>query len=88
MKSLNNVLKERAETHGDFEEGAEVYLQLAKLSSVNSSLDATQIYGMTGIMMKLTRISVGNPNEIDHWRDIAGYATLVADAMEKKANGN
>jgi hypothetical protein len=29
------------------------------------------------ILHKIARIVNGNPNETDHWHDIAGYATLV-----------
>ena len=29
------------------------------------------------IAQKIARILNGNPNEPDHWHDIAGYATLV-----------
>ena len=28
------------------------------------------------ISTKLARIASGNPNELDHWKDIAGYADL------------
>ena len=87
MKSLDNVLKERQETHGNFEIGGKVYCNLLEQLTTNKALNATQLYGITGITLKLTRIAVGNANEVDHWRDIAGYATLVANAMEK-ANGN
>jgi len=33
------------------------------------------------IATKLSRIVNGNPNKIDNWDDIAGYATLVADRL-------
>jgi len=35
------------------------------------------------ILNKLARI-LGDPNNIDSWQDIAGYATLVVDSLEKK----
>ena len=35
------------------------------------------------IFHKLARIGCGNNREIDHWRDIAGYATLVENELEK-----
>lgn len=34
------------------------------------------------IVCKLMRI-FGSPDNPDHWRDIAGYATLVANDLEK-----
>ena len=34
------------------------------------------------IAHKIGRILAGDPNHIDHWLDIAGYATLVAKELE------
>ena len=34
------------------------------------------------IVNKLARIYNGDPNYSDSWRDIAGYATLVADRLD------
>ena len=38
------------------------------------------------ICSKIARICVGNNNEIDHWRDIAGYALLVVRELEREYN--
>lgn len=35
------------------------------------------------ITVKIARLVTGNINHLDSWRDIAGYATLVADRLEK-----
>ena len=35
------------------------------------------------ILNKLARI-LGDPKHLDSWRDIAGYATLVVNYLEKK----
>jgi hypothetical protein len=37
------------------------------------------------IMHKVGRIINGNPDKIDTWSDVAGYATLVADRLEGNA---
>jgi hypothetical protein len=34
----------------------------------------------------LARIASGNPEHIDHWDDIAGYATLAANYLREKQN--
>ena len=34
------------------------------------------------IVTKIARIVNGSPDKVDHWVDIAGYATLVADRLE------
>jgi len=36
------------------------------------------------ICTKIARIVNGDPNHIDSWRDVAGYAQLVADRLEGK----
>jgi hypothetical protein len=33
------------------------------------------------IVMKISRILTGDPNHADHWADIAGYATLIANEL-------
>jgi hypothetical protein len=33
------------------------------------------------IAHKMGRIATGNPNIKDHWADIAGYATLIANLL-------
>lgn len=40
-------------------------------------------YNWVIILNKLVRI-LGDPYKIDSWRDIAGYATLVVDYIEKR----
>lgn len=40
-------------------------------------------YNWIIILNKLLRI-LGDPKHIDSWRDIAGYATLVVDYLEKE----
>jgi hypothetical protein len=37
------------------------------------------------IVHKIGRIVNGNPDVTDHWVDIAGYATLIADRLEGRA---
>ena len=39
-------------------------------------LSPGQIEALEMIAVKMSRIICGNPNEPDHWDDIAGYATL------------
>ena len=39
---------------------------------------------LTMICNKISRIVNGNPNHLDSWKDIAGYAQLVADRLEGK----
>lgn len=34
------------------------------------------------IVHKIARIVNGNPDKVDSWQDIAGYATLIADRLQ------
>jgi len=37
---------------------------------------------------KIARIIAGDPYHSDHWRDIAGYATLIQNILEKEGQHN
>jgi hypothetical protein len=45
-------------------------------------MPSAQLHGLRMIVDKISRIVCGDPDFVDHWRDIAGYATLVADDIE------
>ena len=53
-----------------------------------NSLSPQQQEALEMICHKIARIVAGNPNFVDHWRDIAGYATLVANELEAKNGEN
>lgn len=87
---LQRILEEREKTHGDFKENARIFDLLMKAvteSIVESNAWTPQMdLGLTMIVGKLARILSGNPQEPDHWRDIAGYATLVAKNLEEESS--
>jgi hypothetical protein len=81
---VRDILEERAKTHGDFTYHAAVSQDLLEtmIDAPNwAEINYVQREGLQMIAHKLARILVGNPNEPDHWLDIAGYATLVADRV-------
>lgn len=88
MKSLDRILSERAETHGDFRNGAVIFEKLMNTINTDGKKDytAVQSYGLANIAGKLTRIIGGDCDNVDHWRDIAGYAELVARELENGEN--
>lgn len=74
------VVNARESTHGHYAISADLAQKLKKLiresghawqrtSAQNEALDM--------IMFKVARIVTGDPNHVDHWRDVAGYAELV-----------
>ena len=84
--SIERLLELRRETHGDFEEHAMITQSIKKVLRSHAyveNLNSSQIESLDMIAHKIGRILAGNPNEPDHWRDIAGYATLVERRLTK-----
>lgn len=78
----NELLAERAKTHGDYSVHAEITQRLKDYLHARDKwqkLDPPQREAIDMILHKIGRIFAGNPNFKDHWDDIAGYAKLVAD---------
>ena len=81
----NPTLVERETTHGSFRESSQVYCDLAEILSDGSRVDswsAPMRTAATMILIKLARAACGEPYHVDTWRDIAGYAALVVEALE------
>lgn len=81
------VLQERGKRYGSFEKHAEVTQTFkaifrAKMQEKWDYLADDQKEALEMIAHKLGRIVNGDPNYGDSWRDIAGYAQLVADRLE------
>lgn len=75
--NINETLSEREKTHGDFYQGANTFEALMKIVNTHQeNLASEHYYALTMIMGKINRILNGDASEPDHWRDIAGYATL------------
>ena len=87
--NINEILAERGKTHGDFKDHAKTAQRL-KFTLREQSKDwqidfsYTQQEALEMICHKIARIVAGDPNFADHWRDIAGYSTLVANELEAK----
>lgn len=82
---VNDILAEREKTHGSFESHAAITQALKadmQCQSSWSSLAETQKESLEMIAHKIARILAGNPDHIDHWADIAGYAQLIVNDLE------
>jgi hypothetical protein len=87
VSDISETLSERQKTHGSFETHARISQELKTviyLTDEYHSLSPQQAEALDMIAHKIARILNGNPNIHDHWHDIAGYATLVANTLEKK----
>lgn len=83
--SIEKVLEERGKTHGDFTLQSTLSQNLKEVCRQGSrvGLYPYQREALDMILHKISRIFNGNPMEKDHWVDIAGYATLVANELRK-----
>lgn len=82
--SIQDTLNERAKTHGDFEANAAIMQDLKdrmKFSENWDTMPKSQKEALEMIQHKIGRILSGNSNEPDHWKDIAGYSTLVFNIL-------
>ena len=81
---VGEVLNERGTTHGAFEQNAEVSQALKRVLQYENASPMTDVQheALDNICQKLARIVCGNPNHIDHWIDIAGYAMLAIDRLD------
>ena len=84
---VDETLDARAVDYGKFIEGAEIMQMLKRvvrnaLDNRDKTLAHDQAEAMDMIIHKIGRIINGNPDVVDHWLDIAGYAQLVADRLE------
>lgn len=80
--NVKDVINSRTSTHGEFNSNAKVAQSIQQALSAGDNFDklsAPQLFALQNIAGKMARIVNGNPDEPDHWVDIAGYATLVHD---------
>jgi hypothetical protein len=87
--TTEDVLHVRGKTHGDYKEQGAFADKLKKVLEGGrnwDALDGAQRDALSMVMVKVSRILHGNPNERDHWRDIAGYSTLIAQMVETQKN--
>lgn len=75
------ILRERHTSHGDWREQAALARRLKSSLMTGNWIDLRpdEKEALEMIMLKISRILSGLPHFEDHWRDIAGYATLAAD---------
>jgi hypothetical protein len=87
---VDETLDERAQDYGKFKDGAALMQGIKRLISEHARVhDKTfaddQWEALEMIVHKIARIVNGNPDKVDSWVDIAGYATLVADRLQGNA---
>lgn len=82
-----SVIEDRQETHGDFSKTARVTYSIKTalwMGDAIKNMTPEQIEALDMIAVKMARICNGDPNEPDHWKDIAGYAKLGFESIKDK----
>lgn len=84
MEEVREILNERQARHGAYETHARISQSLKRVLrdlAKNADLNDMQAEALDMILHKVARVVNGDPDYRDHWLDIAGYATLVADKL-------
>ena len=84
---VDRVIDMRGLDYGKFKDGAAlmqgIKRQMAQHAQKHDKLFADdQWEALEMIVHKIGRIVNGNPDAVDHWIDIAGYAKLISDRLE------
>ena len=86
MTKVNELLDEREARYGRFADHARIAQGLKDVladSGKWGKLNTAQRESLEMICHKIARILNGDPNYIDNWTDIAGYAVLVEQELRK-----
>jgi len=89
VSGVGKVLDARAEQYGSFMQSADTAVRIKGIMHNAVARNAVPLYpdqlqALDMIATKISRIVHGNPNHLDSWIDIAGYAMLVADRLQGK----
>lgn len=83
--AIQDTLNQRAKTHGSFIDNGFIMQTLKGVMRNHgknwSNLPLEQREALEMIQHKIGRILSGDSTEPDHWRDIAGYASLIENIL-------
>lgn len=82
---VNDTLKERGRTYGDFADvahRAQSIKGVIRCGKTWTRMASCQREAMEMMANKMARLLEGSPNHVDSWHDIAGYAQLVVQYLE------
>lgn len=84
--TIEKILDDRGKRYGNYLKQTEISRGIRNVIDHNlqAVLYPDQDDALTMIAVKISRIVNGDPDYADNWRDIAGYATLVADRLDGK----
>lgn len=82
--NIDALIAERGNRYGKFSDGATIMRDLKHvMHEVDgwNNLSPSQKEALDMIQHKIGRILNGDPNYDDNWKDVAGYAKLIADEL-------
>ena len=85
-QNVSDTLQERGKQHGKFADNAkfsQTLRQMMRSSPRWAFMTQEQCEALEMIACKMSRIISGDANHTDHWRDIAGYATLAEQSISE-----
>jgi hypothetical protein len=85
LTPVSELLADRGATHGDFRSSSvtmQQFKRAARRSPNWENMSDMQREALDMILHKIGRVLHGDPRHKDHWDDIAGYATLVAQELD------
>lgn len=82
--TMQEILDERGSRYGDFIDNATIAqaMKMAAIGNVWADMDADAREAIDMICTKISRIVTADWRYVDNWRDIEGFAKLVADRLE------
>jgi len=82
--SVEKTLQVRETRYGDFSENALYAQRIKEIMRITRAWPALQPFqreALELIASKIGRMLSGDPNYVDNWHDLAGYATLVEQRL-------
>lgn len=87
MSDIVEILSQRRQVYGPFLRQAQITADLKGVMRAyvmwEEQLAPDQREALEMIQTKIARVLNGDPNHADNWRDIEGYARLVADRLSE-----
>lgn len=86
LVDIKKVLDERGSQYGDFRTQGYIAQRMKEIARDTPGYDRMEDYQREAVDMilhKLSRLLNGNPNFVDTWVDIEGYAKCVYTRLEK-----
>lgn len=83
-QTIEQTIDERASVYGNYSNTALIAQDIKFAMAGRYGLAPDMRESLDLIATKISRILSGDPNNVDNWHDIAGYALLIEQRLRKK----